>query len=293
MPKLIVLVGPSGSGKSTYCKELQKDNNIAQWYRISQDEQGKEQHLYNFKESLKDGSHNIVIDRMNFDKKQRVRYLNPAKEAGYETEIIVLHENYDTCLKRTKERNDHPTIRDEQSARSALSTFFKYYERPTMDEADKVTFVYPLLKMQLNAVIVDIDGTMANIDHRLHFMDVKPRKNWQGFFGATESDSVNDWCREIVRAVKPDNIIVMCSGRPDSFKPQTEKWLAQNGIVYDNLFMRPRQDQRSDEIVKEIILDFEILTRFKPNFAIDDRPRVCRMWRSRGITTLQCQDKEF
>lgn len=44
---------------------------------------------------------------------------------------------------------------------------------------------------------------------------------------------------------------------------------------------------------REIILDFEILTRFTPYLMIDDRKRVVDMWRKRGFVCLQCAEGHF
>ena len=57
--------------------------------------------------------------------------------------------------------------------------------------------------------------------------------------------------------------------------------------------MRPRFDCRKDDIVKEIILEFEILPRYKPHFVLDDRQQVVDMWRKRGLTVLQCDEGNF
>jgi predicted kinase len=289
MPKLIVLCGPPGSGKDTYI-----ENNLKNYKRISQDDHGK-QHLDYFHVAL-GNSKDIVVSRMNFNKQQRERYLKPAKEAGYETEIVVLHQNRATCLKRCNARIGHPTIQDEKSAQSALDTFFTRYERPTFDEADIVTFKYPEFTMQLPVILVDIDGTAANIEHRLHHVNPTEgkKKNWAAFNAEISKDSVNEWCKTLVKQFYGDTSIVFCSGRTDSLRKETEAWLKTNGYPYDELFMRHRSDSRKDDLVKEILLDFEIKTRYsRIIFVVDDRPSVCRKWRSRGLTVLQCNDTEF
>ena len=75
----------------------------------------------------------------------------------------------------------------------------------------------------------------------------------------------------------------------------TEKWLQENDLdLHDgHLYMRPRGDHRADYIAKEIILDFEILTRFTPLMFIDDRKQVVDLWRSRGYTCLACHEGDF
>lgn len=290
MKQLILLVGPPGSGKTTLAHQIQGIDNENQYFRISQDEQGK-RHLYNFQEAIKDES-NIIIDRMGFNVQQRDRYLKPAKEAGYKTKIIVLHESYNTCLERCLERKNHPTIKEEKDARSALNTFFSKYERVQDSEADIVERVWPKVKTDM-AVICDLDGTLCNVDHRLHhFKDGK--KNWKGFFEGIKDDEVNPWCRDILNGLhKQDYIIVYASGRPDDYRKVTEEWLKLNNLEGSFLFMRNRHDSRKDSITKEIILDFEILTRFKPLFIIDDRQQVVDMWRKRGYTCLQCAPGDF
>ena len=73
----------------------------------------------------------------------------------------------------------------------------------------------------------------------------------------------------------------------------SEEWLKKNNLWFGHLFMRSAGDHRQDDIVKEIILDFDILTQFKPEFAIDDRQQVVDMWRKRGIVCLQCAKGDF
>lgn len=291
MPKIIILVGPPGSGKSTLAETLIQNDGSggASAIYINQDTQGKEGHLKLFQESIKEKV-NIVVDRMGFNKQQRDRYLKPAIEAGYESEIIVLHVPYEVCFKRCMARVGHPTITSEQNAKDALNTFFTKHERVSDFEADKVT------RLGWNnvqpCIVIDIDGTLANVDHRLHFMKGE-RKNWPGFFKEMVNDTLNKWCNTIINKFKKDHIIVLASGRPDNYKKETLTWLEGNEVAYDFLYMRPRNDSRRDDIVKEIILDFEILPRFKPLFFVDDRKQVVEMYRNRGMTVLQCEFGDF
>src|SRR3970040_83493 len=101
MKKLTVLVGPAGSGKSgfSYDKIYDDSTNGLNVVYISQDSQGKERHKRFFQEALSKG-HDIIIDRMNFNKEQRARYIVPAKELRYEVTIHVFHVPKNECLKR-------------------------------------------------------------------------------------------------------------------------------------------------------------------------------------------------
>src|SRR5688500_17657129 len=109
MEKIVVLlVGPQGSGKSTYCRERLPD-----CLRISQDEQGRQTHLTFFEEALQRGEPAVVVDRINALKGQRRRYLDLARQYDYRTRIVWLNVDRNTCLKRCRERTDHPTLRPE------------------------------------------------------------------------------------------------------------------------------------------------------------------------------------
>src|SRR3546814_10049061 len=56
--------------------------------------------------------------------------------------------------------------------------------------------------------------------------------------------------------------------------------------------MRKDADTRPDHVVKEEILQQIIDDGYQPILAVDDRPSVVAMWRSKGITTLQCAPDE-
>jgi len=125
-----ILVGPIGAGKSTYCKSFPNAS------IISQDELGRKGHMKEYKEDLIDGIDHIIIDRMNFNKEQRKRYIKLALETKYEVKITTLTGTYDECLKRVLARENHPTIAkgDEITARKVLDFFFSNYEPPSDDE---------------------------------------------------------------------------------------------------------------------------------------------------------------
>ena len=284
----VILVGPPGSGKSTLSQEYDKGGFIY----VNQDTQSKE-HLHLFDMAVIDGR-NVIIDRMNFNKMQRSRYLDIAKKNGYKTHIIVLHQPRKICFERCMARKDHPTIKDASAANNALNTFFSKYERPTLDEADTVEFRYPEGAKDL-ACIIDLDGTMCNVDARLHHVRTQEgvKKNWKAFFDELVNDTPNQWCLELVNQMSQKYPIVFASGRPDDHERNTHRWLEENELPTNHLYMRCRGDHRQDYVAKEIILDFEILTRFKPLFFVDDRKQVVDLWRSRGFTCLACADGDF
>lgn len=135
-------------------------------------------------------------------------------------------------------------------------------------------------------VVFDIDGTLAKIDHRLHFVRSKP-KNWPAFDAGIPNDSVNQPVAEAFHALSQSgNTIIFASGRNERSRQATEDWL-KNNLLWQNgtkVYMRKADDYRSDDIVKKEILD-QIVADFgqKPDMVFDDRPRVVKMWRDHGI----------
>lgn len=141
--ELMIIMGPIGSGKTTFAKSLETDSSI----RISQDEMGRKACLKYFHEALKDGIPRVIIDRMNFNRKQRERFIKPAREAGYCVTIFEIDYNPVTCLERVIKRKNHPTIPEDSGdlARKIIFDYMKNYEHPEEDEFDNYNLV-PLEK---------------------------------------------------------------------------------------------------------------------------------------------------
>lgn len=142
-------------------------------------------------------------------------------------------------------------------------------------------------------IIVDLDGTLANIEHRRHLVK-KPNHRWREFFERCVDDTP---VFPVIRAVQ-----VLCragyevhifSGRGEEVRPQTERWLNQNMVPYNTLRMRPEKSYTPDEILKRSWL-LEDPT-FKPSvlLVLDDRDKVVRMWRDEGLTCLQVAPGNF
>lgn len=160
------------------------------------------------------------------------------------------------------------------------------------------------------AIIVDMDGTYADVEHRRKLKE-NGKIDWSVFGDEKlmEKDGVNQWCHEIINGLwlKPNLAFLFVTGRMEKYRRVTEFWLfdramemVQTAPVYNNthrpgrhLFMRADNDFRSDTEVKLEIYNKHIKDYYDVLFALDDRPSVCRMWREQGITVLQCNDKEF
>jgi hypothetical protein len=140
-------------------------------------------------------------------------------------------------------------------------------------------------------VVFDIDGTVADIDHRLHHIKSKP-KNWAAFDAAAKNDVVIKATRNLYFSLLYDSghDLVFATGRNERNRKQTESWLAANGFKgYVKLYMRNATDFRQDSLVKQDMLNL-IIAEFgkKPDLVFEDRTRVVKMWRDNGIFVLDC-----
>jgi len=81
--------------------------------------------------------------------------------------------------------------------------------------------------------------------------------------------------------------VIIVSGRKDDCESETLKWLNDNGIKYQKIFMRDSEDTREDSIVKRKIYENHIKDKYNVLAVFDDRNRVVDMWRSLGLTCLQ------
>lgn len=141
-----------------------------------------------------------------------------------------------------------------------------------------------------DCVIFDLDGTLANIDHRLHYIRQEP-PDWNAFFEACDRDTVIEPVKRLFHELGRERIAIV-SGRSSSVRQKTQKWLRDNDLIPDLLLMRAEGDYRPDYVVKSEFLDQILASGYHPWLVIDDRPSVVKMWRERGLTCLQCADWE-
>ena len=135
-------------------------------------------------------------------------------------------------------------------------------------------------------VICDIDGTVADLTHRRHWVATKP-KNWKAFFQNIEQDKPIDPVINTIQALHASWCqIIFCSGRGDEHRNVTRTWLSRHIGEWTEdqpLYMRAQGDFRADDIVKEELLAKMRVDGYNPTMAFDDRARVCNMWIRNGI----------
>lgn len=143
------------------------------------------------------------------------------------------------------------------------------------------------------AIIIDLDGTLCNTNHRQHFMQTNP-KNWKSFYNALSLDEPNRWCSALIEGMISEGFaIIFVSGRPEDYREETIEWLKRHWFYSGPLFMRLPKDFRKDCLVKEEIYRKNIEPFYDILFCVDDRQQVVDMWRELGLTCLQCAKGDF
>lgn len=139
------------------------------------------------------------------------------------------------------------------------------------------------------AIIFDMDGTLTDYAHREHLLAPEIR-DMIAFFDQMEGDAQHDWCRDILDEAQARGIkIILLTGRPDSYRAHTERWLKKHGITdYEVLLMRKAADFRPGAVVKAEIFRKEIEGKYDVLYAIDDNPKILKMWAQLGIRCMYC-----
>ena len=158
-----------------------------------------------------------------------------------------------------------------------------------INEAEKET-----MNTDNKVLVWDIDGTLANCEHRQHHVQNKP-KRWDLFNAGMANDSPHGdiiWLFQTLQK-QEDTIMLIASGRGEEHRSITEEWLTEHEIFFRKLYMRPAKDSRRDSIIKTEILDQIRMEFATPFIVFDDRRQVVDMWRENGVRCLQVQPGEF
>jgi phosphoglycolate phosphatase-like HAD superfamily hydrolase len=123
--------------------------------------------------------------------------------------------------------------------------------------------------------VFDIDGVLADVRHRLHHLEARPQR-WERFFRSADRDPLLVEGAERLRAALADHDVVYVTGRPESTRSLTERWLARHGLPTGPLVMREDDDDRPARYLKR-----DVLRRLSEHRQIasvlDDDPAVVRM----------------
>lgn len=303
MKKLLMLKGLPASGKSTYAKELVK---TAGFVRVNKDDlrammhgskhtKGNEAQTLRIRDAIvADSLHNgrnVVVDDTNLNPIHEQILRGIAEQFSAQFSVKFFDVSVAECIERDLKR---PV--------SVGSRVIKQQYNQWLRKAPIVPQFDPTLP---TAILCDIDGTVAKMGTRSPF-------DWKKVGIDTPVAAIRDivirYANTIVTDMHgelrvgmpsggkhPNEIaVIMMSGRDSVCRQETRDWLAQHQIPYDALFMRAKDDNRKDNIVKRELYEQHIAGKYNVLFVLDDRDQVVDMWRNElGLTVLQVAEGDF
>ncbi len=299
MPTLYITRGLPGCGKTTLAKEMQKkDGNLV---RVNKDDlramlhdsvhsKGREKQVVEFRDfairqALGSGK-NVISDDTNFDRHEDdLRAI--AKEFNAKFEVIDLtHVSPEVCIERD-------LLRPRSVGQKVIMRFYHEYLAPKNEDRGLLTPKIYDVALPI-CVIFDLDGTIACIGDRSPY-DGK----------SCGTDKMNESIKALIQLIqdsKPttwkrwsslEPKVIIMSGRNGDSRSETEQWLKDHDLSFDHLFMRKEGDDRKDSIIKEELFNEHIKNKYNVLFVVDDRDQVVKLWRSLGLTCLQCNYGDF
>ena len=133
--------------------------------------------------------------------------------------------------------------------------------------------------------VFDVDGVLADVRHRLHHVERRP-KNWDAFFAAALDDPPLAQGVQLARASAEDCDVVYVTGRPERCRADTLAWFARHGLPTGELRMRDDRDRRPARLAKPGLL--RRLAAGRPvAVVVDDDAQVCDAYEAAGYRVLR------
>jgi len=151
------------------------------------------------------------------------------------------------------------------------------------------------MSSKVKLFVFDIDGTLANIDHRKHHLVSKgKKKNWEPFFRDQHLDEPHWPVFDVMKALTlAGNVCIVITGRMEQHREASLKWIQEHYELEfdnDNLIMRADGDRTDDDELKWNIVQ-DILYK-NPNLELaalfDDRHRIIDKFRQNGVYAFEC-----
>lgn len=139
-------------------------------------------------------------------------------------------------------------------------------------------------------IVMDLDGTLCDISHRVHLAQAK---QWDAFHDGILADKVREDAREFLSVMAKHYKIAFLTGRNERYRGVTVRWLNDNGLYYccDLLLMRPDDNRDPDHELKLRLLDGAFHTREAALenvlLILDDRDKVVEAFRNAGFNCWQ------
>ena len=282
MSKMIIMRGLPASGKSTRAEEIMlADGNAV---RINKDLLRKMLHFGKFtgknEKLTRDAARELAL--MFLKQKKNViiddTSLNPGVMQSWrdlangiaKVEVIDMTDvPVEECVRRDVDRQD-----------SVGSVVIK-----------NMALRYGIKQFNPDSVVIcDIDGTISDTTHRLHYVNVPEgqKKDWKGFFSEIENDPVRtDVMNMLIEYYNEGKTIIFMSGRPEQYREATLRWLAKYSMTFAyTVIMRRDGDKRPDTETKKELFEQHFPDKWVIHVVLDDRPSIVRLWRDMELNVI-------
>lgn len=283
--KLILTIGASCSGKTTWAEQqegyhnINRDdvrfemftNGVRDWtrYRFSNK---NEREVTNQCEELAliaaAYGANIIISDTNLNPEIRNKWKEFASTYGYDYEEKLFPCDWDELVKRNNQR-------DSGISEAILYSQYKRFIQQYGDIGGHKLEVYKHDPQLMSTMIVDIDGTIADMD------GVRKPYEWD----KVGQDKVRQVVVDMVMGLAHyTQHITFMSGRDGVSYYDTLEWLQRYVMTHStkhiewDLVMRETGDMRKDYIVKYELFNTHVRGKFNVDAVFDDRDQVLRLW---------------
>lgn len=274
----VVLKWIPACGKSTLAKKYEKE-----WYVVINNDTLRKENpklteaqikdmYWNMVAVNKEAWLNIVLDNTHINKKTLQETILRVGAWWYEVQVVdvflqmaqilgnpwfVLQE----CLTRNKWRDAY--VPESVIYEMYLKDWYGLYQFDFAKDYD------------MNVVLVDLDGTLYNINHRLQRFEDTGKINWTVFEDPEQvkKDVVVEILVDIINGLAEDNAIIITSGRKNKLCWITLENLKRDGVHYDAILMRQSWDNSPDYSVKKWFGNL-IKEKHTVKCVFDDRKQV-------------------
>ncbi|MFF9555813.1 hypothetical protein ACF1DY_08325 [Streptomyces albus] len=133
--------------------------------------------------------------------------------------------------------------------------------------------------------VFDLDGTLADVRHRLSFVEQQPR-DWDAFFAAAVDDPPLTAGVALAKETAETADLAYVTGRPERCRADTLAWLAEHGLPAGRLVMRAGGDRRPARITKPELLR-RLARQREICLVVDDDELVCAAYERAGFRVLR------
>lgn len=149
----------------------------------------------------------------------------------------------------------------------------------------------------MRTYVFDLDGTLADCQHRLKYIDKslpKKDRDYAKFYEECINDTPIWPVINLLNDLELSNNIIIVTARSDECRELTLQWLEAHCIEWNRLiFAREEGDYREDSILKQKVLDQLRADGVEISMVFDDRKRVVDMWRANGVSCAQVAEGDF